>query len=57
MAPTVEELYLVMLSRYPTAEEKQRLVDYLLNKKTNRAQAAQDVVWAVMNSKEFIFNH
>jgi hypothetical protein len=56
-AGTVDELYLMMLSRYPTPAEKQKLVDYLVKKKSNRAQATQDIVWAVMNSKEFIFNH
>jgi hypothetical protein len=54
---TVEELYLIMLSRFPSAEEKQRLLDYLAKKKSTRPQAVQDIVWAVMNSKEFIFNH
>jgi hypothetical protein len=46
-----------MLSRFPSAEEKQNLVQYLAKKKAARAQAVQDAVWAVMNSKEFIFNH
>jgi Protein of unknown function (DUF1549)/Protein of unknown function (DUF1553) len=53
----VDELYLTMLSRFPSAEEKQNLVQYLAKKKAARAQAVQDAVWAVMNSKEFIFNH
>jgi hypothetical protein len=54
---TVDELYLMMLSRFPTAEEKKTLLDYLAKKKASRPQAVQDMVWAVMNSKEFIFNH
>jgi hypothetical protein len=56
-AETVEELYLIMLSRFPADAEKQKLLEYLARKKAVRPQAVQDAVWAVMNSKEFIFNH
>ena len=56
-AETVDELYLIMLSRFPGAEEKQKLLDFLAKKKAARPQAVQDMVWAMMNSKEFIFNH
>jgi hypothetical protein len=56
-AETVEELYLMTLSRFPSEQEKQTLVDYLAKHKSTRAQAVQDLAWAVMNAKEFIFNH
>jgi hypothetical protein len=56
-AETVEEIYLMMLSRLPSDSEKKALVEYLAKKKSARAQAVQDAVWAVMNSKEFMFNH
>ena len=37
--------------------EKNRLMEYLAAKKSARAQAVQDVAWALMNAKEFEFNH
>jgi hypothetical protein len=50
----IDELYLSSLSRLPKAEEKQDLLRYLSNK---RPQAIQDIAWAILNSKEFEFNH
>jgi hypothetical protein len=32
-------------------------MEYLGARKAARAQALQDVAWAVLNAKEFIFNH
>jgi Protein of unknown function (DUF1553)/Protein of unknown function (DUF1549) len=56
-APLIEDLYLTTFSRFPSAEEKQRLVDYIVKRKTARAQAVQDVTWAILNAREFLFNH
>lgn len=52
----VEELYLATFARFPTEAEKQALTKTLGDKKT-RTQAAQDLLWALLNSKEFMFNH
>jgi len=53
----VEEIYLSALSRYPTAQERQTTVDYMGKDPKSRAQAMEDVVWSVFNTKEFLFNH
>ncbi len=53
----LDELYLTTLARPPAAAEKKRLLDYLGGKKAARAQAVQDIAWAVLNAKEFEFNH
>jgi hypothetical protein len=53
----IDELYLAALSRFPSDEERKRILEYLGGKKTARAQAVQDVAWAVLNAKEFLFNH
>ncbi len=53
----LDELYLTALSRFPDAGERQRLLAYLAQKKSARAQAVQDIAWAILNSKEFEFNH
>ncbi len=53
----IEQLYLSALSRFPTASEVQTASDYLLSKSAQPRLAFEDLVWAVLNSKEFIFNH
>lgn len=55
-APLVEELYLASYSRYPTPEESRRAVA-LLSKAKDKRQAAEDLFWALLNAKEFFFNH
>jgi len=52
----VEELYLAALSRYPTQVERRAAVPALALAK-DRSVAAQDLMWALLNSKEFVFNH
>ncbi len=54
----VEAAYLSALSRYPTPDEKAKFVEVLQNADKTEARAAiEDVFWAVMSSKEFLFNH
>lgn len=52
----VEELFLGTLSRFPTDKEKGDAVTYIAGEK-NRPQALQDVLWALINTREFILNH
>lgn len=47
------ELYLAALCRYPTAEEHQRLLRYV-GQAPDRRKAWEDVLWAILNSKEFL---
>jgi uncharacterized protein YjdB len=56
-ADVVDEIYLAALSRFPSDEERKRVLEYLGARKAARAQAVQDVAWAVLNAKEFLFNH
>jgi hypothetical protein len=51
----VEELYLAALTRVPTAEESERAMKYLSGE-GGRAQRAQDLLWALVNSKAFLYN-
>jgi hypothetical protein len=53
----LDDIYLSSVSRFPTADEKRRLMEYLAAKKAARPQAVQDVAWALLNAKEFEFNH
>lgn len=52
----VRELYLIALSRPPTDRELKETLTYLAGK-TNRREGFEDVVWTLINSKEFVFNH
>jgi hypothetical protein len=52
----IEELYLRCLSRKPTREELITLCS-LVNESADKQKALEDVFWAVLNSREFLFNH
>ena len=64
----VRELYLVAFSREPRSDELKHALDYLSEPRLNAEgqpidsqQAArenfQDLIWALVNTKEFLFNH
>ncbi|MGD8452533.1 MAG: DUF1553 domain-containing protein [Phycisphaerae bacterium] len=53
----VRALYLTILSRYPTPAELEAVDAYLNADGVDRRQAVNDVVWALINSKEFVFRH
>jgi hypothetical protein len=52
-AAMVDELYLASLGRPPSAEERDRGVNYLTG--GARARRAQDLLWALLNSKAFLY--
>jgi hypothetical protein len=49
----IEELYLTSFSRRPTKEEAAKLAAFVSKTKVRRA-AIEDVVWGLVNSKEFL---
>jgi len=49
----VDELYLAALGRLPTREEQLRGVTYLSN--GTKGSRAQDLLWALLNSKAFLY--
>ena len=49
----IDELYLAALSRQPTLEERQRGVTYLST--GAKGSRAQDLLWALLNSKAFLY--
>lgn len=64
----VNELYLAAFSRKPRADELKTALDYLnepaldskgqpVAKKKPSKKDYQDLIWALMNTKEFLFNH
>ncbi len=55
-ADVLETLFLSAFSRRPTAKEAATLLDQA-KQAPKRDEAFQDVLWALLNSKEFMFNH
>lgn len=55
-AEIVEELFLSAVSRYPDPEESRAAVQAIAESKS-RKFGVQDVMWALLNSREFLFNH
>ena len=56
-AAKIEELYLVALSRRPAAAETAEVKSYLASHADNAAAAWEDVIWSLLNTKEFLFTH
>jgi hypothetical protein len=52
----IEDLYQRSRSRSPTADELTKLKAYLKDEKTNE-QVLNDILWSLLNAKEFVFNH
>ncbi len=52
----VEEFYLAALTRYPTARE-QRLLGKMIREHASRRQALESLVWGLVSSREFAYNH
>jgi len=52
----LEHLYLSALSRRPAAEEKAGLLAGI-RRASDRRAGLEDVLWALLNSKEFLYNH
>jgi len=55
-AEVVSELYLTILSRFPTEQEMKTVTDYMQST-TSKREAAVDLAWALFNSSEFLYRH
>ncbi len=60
----VEAIYLTMLARMPTDGERKLMSDALVAAnvdgqaaQSDRQPVIEDIMWALMNSKEFLYNH
>ncbi len=67
-ADAISEIYLAAFSRQPTAEELGIAQEYVLQPRsdaggkplaeaTAKRQRYEDLIWAIMNTKEFLYNH
>jgi len=55
-AQVIEHLYIRCLARAPKPEEMKNLLA-MVDAAKDKKQSLDDVFWAVMNSREFMFNH
>lgn len=53
----VRQMYLVAFSRYPDPEELNLALQYLERFPDDPKRAFEDLTWALLNTKEFLFNH
>jgi hypothetical protein len=54
---TVSTLYLTILSRFPTQDELKAVQHYAATADVRGQEALVDVVWALVNSAEFLYQH
>ena len=52
----INGIYMTAFSHQPCEEKMQQLVGYF-KQVDNRRDAISDLLWAVLNSREFMFNH
>ncbi len=52
----IDEIYLATLSRFPAETERNLLLPAFSPPGIDRRQAVEDVFWAVLNTKEFLYN-
>lgn len=53
----IKQLYLVAFAREPDSEETQVAAAYIEKHKDNIKGAYEDLLWVIINTKEFMFNH
>jgi hypothetical protein len=53
----INAIYLNILSRYPTQDELDTAEKYFQTKGINTKQATNDLAWALINTKEFLYRH
>ncbi len=56
----IEEAYLAALSRFPTADERRRLLEMVAlsdQEQVPRRECYEDLLWGLMTSPEFLFAH
>lgn len=52
-----DEIYLGTLSRFPTDEERQLMRSAFEAAAGNRRAAVEDILWSLLNTKEFLYNN
>jgi hypothetical protein len=53
----IDEFYLAGLTRFPTPQERAELLKFLALRSARREETLEGLVWAVISSREFVYNH
>lgn len=53
----IESLYLACFSRFPNEQELALMRTAFTDDQVTRQEAVEDIIWALLNSREFVFNH
>jgi hypothetical protein len=53
----IGEIYLLVLNRFPLPSETSTILTCFSENKKDKYQNTSDLVWALVNTKEFLFNH
>jgi hypothetical protein len=56
-AAIIDEFYLGTLSRYPTDAERAVMLRVFAEAGEDRRAAVEDVLWALLNTRSFVYNH
>jgi hypothetical protein len=56
-AEVIQELYLLCYSRRPSSQELDYAVKYFENDEIERRQTVEDLLWALLNTPEFVFKN
>lgn len=52
----LDDIYLAAFARYPTEKERKQSLDYIAKTPTPK-EGFEDLMWAMLNTREFLFNH
>src|SRR5262249_33997317 len=52
----VEEIFLWAFARKPSADDMKSALDHIAKHDKNKRIAYENIIWALLNTKEFIFN-
>jgi hypothetical protein len=55
-AEKVDELFLWAFARKPTDEQRKVALEHIAKNATNKRFAYENILWALLNTKEFVFN-
>lgn len=53
----IDEIYLGTLSRYPSDREREVMLRVFTESGDDRQAAVEDVLWALLNTRGFVYNH
>ena len=53
----IAELYLTTLARFPTDEERELMNQAFAGSDATRRTATEDILWTLLNTKQFVYNH